>query len=128
MCRAHTLQATAILSALKWLSFLNSKPGIYILLKKKKRHSHFDYFRTQFLHVVCFQVKKVYYFKKLFVYRYLCIHIFKDFIYLSLERGEGREKERERTINVWLPLERPPLGPCRATQACALTGNQTGDL
>ena len=29
---------------------------------------------------------------------------FKDFIYLFLERGEGREKERERNIDVWLPL------------------------
>ena len=29
---------------------------------------------------------------------------FKDFIYLFLEREEGREKERERNINVWLPL------------------------
>ena len=28
----------------------------------------------------------------------------KDFICLLLERGEGREKERERNINVWLPL------------------------
>ena len=26
------------------------------------------------------------------------------FIYLFLERGERREKERERNINVWLPL------------------------
>ena len=34
----------------------------------------------------------------------------KYFIYLFLERGEGREKERERNINVWLPLERPLLG------------------
>ena len=25
---------------------------------------------------------------------------FKDFIYLFLEKGEGREKERERNINV----------------------------
>ena len=31
-------------------------------------------------------------------------NLFKDFIYLFLERGEGREKERERNINVWLPL------------------------
>ena len=29
---------------------------------------------------------------------------FKDFICLFLERGEGREKERERNINVCLPL------------------------
>ena len=38
------------------------------------------------------------------------------------------EKERERNINVWLPLERPPLGTWPTTQACALTGNQTSDL
>ena len=30
--------------------------------------------------------------------------LFKDFVYLFLDRGEGREKERERNINVWLPL------------------------
>ena len=34
----------------------------------------------------------------------------KDFIYLLLERGEGREKERERNIKVLLPLVRPLLG------------------
>ena len=50
---------------------------------------------------------------------------FKDFIYLFLERGEG--KERERNINMYLPLERPPLGTWPTTQACALTGNPTGD-
>ena len=43
------------------------------------------------------------------------------FIYF-LERGEGREKERERNSNVWLPLTRPILGTWPATQ-CALTGN-----
>ena len=32
------------------------------------------------------------------------------FIYLFLEGGEGREKERERNINVWLPLAHPLLG------------------
>ena len=31
-------------------------------------------------------------------------HFFKDFIYLFLVKGEGREKERERNISVWLPL------------------------
>ena len=50
----------------------------------------------------------------------------KDFIYLFLDRGEGREKKRERNINVWLPLEHPLLRTWPATQACALTGNQTG--
>ena len=38
------------------------------------------------------------------------IYIFKDFIYLFLDRGEGREKERETNINVWLPLMCPTLG------------------
>ena len=38
------------------------------------------------------------------------------------------EKERERNINVWLPLTHPPLrGTWPTTQACALTGNQTSD-
>ena len=70
---------------------------------------------------------------------FICIHthqvnyflffkfFFKDFIYLFLERREGREKERERNTNVWLPLMCPPLGTWPATQACALAGNQTGD-
>ena len=52
---------------------------------------------------------------------------FKDFIYLFLDRGEGWEKERERNINVWLPLTHPLLGAWPATQVCALTGNQTSD-
>ena len=34
----------------------------------------------------------------------------KDFIYLFLERGEGREKERERNIDVWLPPTSPHWG------------------
>ena len=40
-----------------------------------------------------------------------------------LERREGREKERERDINVWLLLVWPLLGTWPASQACALTGN-----
>ena len=48
-------------------------------------------------------------------------------IYLFLERGEGREKEGERNINVWLPLMCPVLRTWPATQACALTGNRTGN-
>ena len=43
----------------------------------------------------------------------------EDFIYLSLEQGGGREKEREKNISVWLPLERSLLGVWSATQACA---------
>ena len=51
----------------------------------------------------------------------------KYFIYLFLERGEGREKEREKNISVWLHLVQPPLGIWPTTQACVLTRNQTGD-
>ena len=39
---------------------------------------------------------------------------------LFLERGGGREKERERNINVWLPLRHPLLGTGPSTQAWAL--------
>ena len=48
-------------------------------------------------------------------------------VYLFLEKGEGKEKERERNINEWLPLRHPELGTRPATQACALTGNRTDD-
>ena len=44
------------------------------------------------------------------------------FIYLFVERGREGE-ERERHINVWLPLMRPLLGTWPETQARALTGN-----
>ena len=40
-----------------------------------------------------------------------------DFNYVLLERGEGgRKKERERNINVWLPLVHPLLGTWPAIQ------------
>ena len=45
------------------------------------------------------------------------------FFWGFLERGEWRR----RNIHVWLPLGRPFLGTWPATQACALTGNRTGD-
>ena len=53
-------------------------------------------------------------------------YIFYLFIYL-LEKGEGREKQREGNINVWLPLTCPRLGTWPVTQAGALTGIRTGD-
>ena len=40
-------------------------------------------------------------------------------------RREGKEKERERNINVWLPLAFPLLGTWPTKQACAPTGNWT---
>ena len=39
--------------------------------------------------------------------------LFKDFIYLFLERG--KEGEREENINVWLPLKCPLMGTPPAT-------------
>ena len=36
-------------------------------------------------------------------------------------------KEREKNINVWLPLTRSLLGTWPATQACAPTGSQTSN-
>ena len=62
-------------------------------------------------------------------------NIFRQFIipistlrfYLLLERGERREKERVRNINVWLPFMCHLLGTLPATQACLLTGNWTSD-
>ena len=60
---------------------------------------------------------------------YFYFLLFLDFVYLFLERGEGREKKRERNISAWLLLTHPLLGtwPRPTTQACALTGNQTSN-
>ena len=44
-----------------------------------------------------------------------------------MEREEGREKERDKNINVWLPLTCPLPRTWPTTQACALIGNQTCD-
>ena len=56
---------------------------------------------------------------------------FKDFICLFFERGEGRETEKETTINVWesihwLPLAQAYPGTWPVTQACALTSGFAG--
>ena len=60
---------------------------------------------------------------------YICFYFLKEFIiYLLFNRGEEREKEGERNINVWLPLTHPLLGMWLTTQACDLTGNRTSDL
>ena len=63
-----------------------------------------------------------FFFNTYFVFSFL-----KYFIYLFLHRGEGREKETKRNINVWLPLAFPLPGTWPTTQACVLTGNQTHD-
>ena len=48
------------------------------------------------------------------------------YLFIFRQRG-GREEERERNIDVWLPLMRPLLGTWPTTQACVRTGNQTSD-
>ena len=55
-----------------------------------------------------------------------CVIFFLLFVCLFLEGGKGRRR-RGRDINVWLPLTHPLLGAWPATQACALTGNLTGN-
>ena len=51
----------------------------------------------------------------------------KDFIYFQRE-GKGRRKRgRATSMYDWLPLVRPLLGTWPVTQACALTGNRTGN-
>ena len=50
-----------------------------------------------------------------------------DFIYLFSERG--REGEKDQCVRETSVASRtPPIGDPPATQACALTGNRTGDL
>ena len=60
------------------------------------------------------------------LWSFLLLFFKRLFIYLFIDRREGREKERKRN-NVWLPLMHPQLGTWPATQACALTGNRTSD-
>ena len=58
----------------------------------------------------------------------LPLHVFlKSILFISFFLERGKEKERERNINVWLPLTWPLLGTWPATQASALTGNWTSD-
>ena len=52
---------------------------------------------------------------------------FNKRFYLFIFIGEGREKEWERNISVWLPLTCSPLGTWPTTQACAPTGNQSSN-
>ena len=61
------------------------------------------------------------------------ICVFLNYL-LFLERGQGREKDRERNIEVREKHQSvchshaPPTRDLVATQACALTENWTGDL
>ena len=57
----------------------------------------------------------------------LCESLLYFFNILFIFKQRGGEGEREGNSSVWLPLTRPALGTWPATQACALTGNQTSD-
>ena len=52
----------------------------------------------------------------------------KYFIYLFLEKGEEREKERERKYHCVVASHMPSTRDLPETQAYALSGNQTSDL
>ena len=52
---------------------------------------------------------------------------FLRILYNYIWKEIGREKKRERNINVWLALMCPLLGTWPTTQACVLTGNRTRD-
>ena len=54
------------------------------------------------------------------------LSFFKKKLFIFRERVREGETEGEN-INVWLPLMCPLLGTWPETQACALTGDQTGD-
>ena len=64
-----------------------------------------------------------YFFKK----KIRSFYFLKVLLFIFRERGREGKRERERNIYVWLPLTWPPLKMWTATQACALTGNCTGD-
>ena len=57
----------------------------------------------------------------------LCESLLYFFNILFIFKQRGGEGDREGTSSVGLPLTRPALGTWPATQACALTGNQTAD-
>ena len=65
--------------------------------------------------------------KKLMNFNFIYLFTYKRFYVFILEKGEGRKKDRERNIGVWLPLACPLLGTWPTTETCALTGNQTSD-
>ena len=103
-----------------WLSIIQLWPNIVSYLE----HSKINYW-TLYMKYIPWLI--LIFLKILFIYvcMYVCIYLF---IYLFLERGEGREKEKRNVDG--LPLATPisPMGTWPTTQACAMTGNQAGDL
>ena len=60
-------------------------------------------FRFKMVHITCSAATK-FFFKRNFNL------FFKEFIYLFLERGEGKKKERQRNINAHTPSHTLPTG------------------
>ena len=74
-------------------------PEIYnlFIVEKKELKAKFETLRSKIRN-------------EIFTHLVIASEFFKKyFVYLVLERGEKREKERERNINVWLPLVHPLL-------------------
>ena len=65
-------------------------------------------------------LSNIYYFVGNISHSFSLLSFFKDFIYLFLETGERKDKERERNISVWLPFICPLLETWPSTQAWAL--------
>ena len=65
-------------------------------LKENKKHqiSFLSFYKTKITILVVIELVPYLFFFILFIFR-----------------GEGREKESDRNINVWLPLTRPHWGP-----------------
>ena len=55
------------------------------------------------------------------------LNIFLKILFIYIQREGKRERKKERNTSVWLPLTCTLLGTWPKTQACALTGNRTGD-
>ena len=78
-----------------------------------------------------FLFKRDFHARWMFICLCVCVYLNILFIYFSRERGrEGdREEEKHQCVREkQLPLTRPQPGTWPATQACALTGNRTGNL
>ena len=74
-------------------------------------------------HIGCFIFKEENIWKVTIYFKNLILLLTFFFLKIFLERGE----EKERNINVWLPLVYPLLGARPTTQECALTGNWTSN-
>ena len=112
------LKCSLCLSLSEWdyFSFFNMKKfkmnKYVLLLLKEKRYT-------------CIYMFEIYIIYMLYIH--MCVYTYFKRLYLFIFRDRGREGERERNINVWLPLTCPLLETRPTTQACALTGNWTGN-